>query len=704
MTGAGPLERPGGARFRADVEGLRAVAVLLVMLYHAGLPAPTAGFLGVDVFFVVSGFVITAQLLREIDREGSVSLVTFYGRRAKRLLPASAVVILVTALGAWLLAPAAQWRTIATDLLGSSLYVVNWVFAGRAVDYLAEDVEPSPVQHYWSLAVEEQFYLIWPLIVLLLLHGALRGNRSIPARRALTVGLSALIVIPSFAWALHLTQTNPERAFFVTTTRLWELGVGALVALGATRWRTWPTWVGACVAWAGLGSILLSAFVMDARTPWPAPGALGAVLGTAAVVIGGFSAGRAGPVRVLGRRPMVWVGGLSYSLYLWHWTVLALATWRFGPPDAATGCLLMVLSVIPAWLSFRLVERPIRHARRLNQSPLLAIAAGLMLTLLAAVASLLLALAAATVTSGGASGGDVVGGPPHPSDGGGPVLRTPGRELRDGPPVYDRMTPSPLLATEDVPDLYAEGCQVEFTSSVPVRCESGDPDGDIVIGVVGDSKIAQWVPAIDRIAQDRGWKVVSYTKSGCSASFATVYDDEPAPYPACEQWSQDVLEELREAPPTLYLTSGRRELAGPTVNSRTPELMAEGYASYWSEVVDLGTTVVALSDTPGPRLDVPPYQCVDEHPDSYGDECTWPYERALSSQILEAATEQVDGATFLDMDPWVCPEGTCSAALRNIVTYRQGSHITATYAVYLSDVLEAQLVPLVEASGTLRSP
>lgn len=739
MTGGAGGHRPGGAGFRADVEGLRAVAVLLVLVYHSGAPLG-GGFAGVDVFFVVSGFVITAQLVRELEQGKQFSLLTFYGRRAKRLLPAASLVVVVTAVAAWFLAPAAQWRTIAGDLIGSAAYVVNWVFAGRAVDYLAEDVDPSPMQHYWSLAVEEQFYIVWPLIILALIWVSrrLRGT-AIPSRLLLSAGLTLVVLLPSFLWAMYLTAAAPERAFFVTTTRMWELALGALVALGAHQWQRLPRSLAALLAWAGLTAVLVGAVVQDGTTPWPGPGAAVPVLGTAAVIIGGFAAGRGGPLVLLGWRPLVWIGGLSYSLYLWHWALLVIVGWHFGDLDTATGLLVVTLSVLPAWLSFRFVERPIRHAPRLNSSPGTALSVGLNMSLAGVIAGLLLAVAALNA-AGGTTGGQQVGDPEdtqqgttqegpqtgdpedegpengepgdgEPGDGdpedmepgdGEPDQGTappepPGAEAAQEPPVYEVLTPSPLQATEDRPDHYDRGCQIEASESTPVRCEAGDPDSDLTVAVVGDSKVLQWVSAIEHLAQDEGWHVVSYTKSGCSASLGTVYDDDGLLYAECLEWSEAVLEELREDPPDVYVTSGRRELAGPDFDSADAAGMTQGYADYWNEVADLGSTVVAISDTPGPRLgDQPAYQCVADHPDSAVEDCSWPYEEPVSSQVLRDAAEEVPGAEFIDMNPWVCPAGTCPSVFRNIVTYRQGSHVTMTYVLFLTPDLGAQLVPLVE--------
>ena len=401
------------------MEGLRAIAVLLVLVYHAGVGSVSGGFVGVDVFFVVSGFVITNQLLREVESTGRLSLMGFYGRRAKRLLPAAGLVLVVTAVGSWLLTSRVQWQQIGGDIVGAAVYVVNWVFASRSVDYLAEDVEPSPVLHYWSLAVEEQFYLIWPVVIIVLLwvlrrrahraagpQGLPPRETVVPQRRHLAIGLLLMIVLPSLVFSVVYTALRPSEAFFITPTRLWELGAGALVALGAGAWARWSPGWGAVLAWVGVAAVVASGFLVDTATPWPGYAALVPVLGTAAVIVGGYTHSRWSPAGLLGTAPMVWIGGLSYSLYLWHWPLLRFWDWQFGPPSVTVGLLIVAASVGPAWLSYRFVESPIRHAKSLSLKPRYALSVGFNFTMVSLVAGLLLTAAASApnTTPGGATG------------------------------------------------------------------------------------------------------------------------------------------------------------------------------------------------------------------------------------------------------------------------------------------------------------
>ncbi|WP_161958471.1 acyltransferase family protein [Ornithinimicrobium cavernae] len=724
----------GGSPFRGDIEGLRAIAVLLVLVYHAGVAEVSGGFVGVDVFFVVSGFVITNQLVREVESTGRLSLWGFYGRRAKRLLPAAGLVLVTTSVVAWLMASRVQWQTIGGDIAAAAAYVVNWGFAARSVDYLAEDVQPSPVLHFWSLAVEEQFYLLWPVLILGLLALArlpwrrrtAAGDDEVspgPVQGRLALGLLVVLVLPSFLFSVLYTQQAPSEAFFITPTRLWELGLGALVALGAGVFESWGRFVAGLVAWLGLGVLLSSAFLVDATTAWPGYAALAPVLGTAAVIAGGFRARRWGPAGLLGLRPFVWVGGLSYSLYLWHWPLLRFWEWEFGTPSVWQGLVIVAASFLPAWLAYTFVETPVRHAPALSARPRYALSVGANCSLAALLAGVLLVLGALGGTSGGGqstgagwstdgsaatapggqaeepSGADDPGSAGDPQEPGttGPPL--PGEEQPGDEPFFDRLTPDPLEATADVPGLYASGCQIRQDDDSSEPCDFGDLDSDVVVAVVGDSKAAQWIPALERIGEEQGWLIRTYTKQTCAFADVLQLTPQGEPYTTCRDWGRDVLERLTgEERPTVVLASGVRSEALPTDDATTESTQAlvDGYVRYWSALREEGVGVIALSDTPSPDGDVGPvYECVDEHRDDPGA-CSWPYDPSPGTEALQEAVNQVEGAQFVDMGPWVCPGGTCVGDYRNVMTYRQGSHITATFAEVLAEPLAAYLAPLVE--------
>ncbi|MCW2853067.1 MAG: acyltransferase, partial [Nocardioides sp.] len=283
MTAATGDAVPHGPRagFRPDIEGLRAVAVLSVLIYHAGLAWVPGGYVGVDVFFVISGFLITSLMVREVERTGRLGLTGFWARRARRLLPASTLVLVFSAVVAFAVLPVNTRRDFGGDIVAAAGYVVNWRLGLRAVDYLAENVGASPVQHYWSLAVEEQFYVVWPLLI-----AAMVTMFRTRWRPALLVGI-AVITLASFVFTLSYAAEQPGLAFFVSTTRIWELGVGALLALALPALVRLPAAALGVLGWAGLALVAYAALVLDETTRWPGTATLLPVLGTAAAILAG---------------------------------------------------------------------------------------------------------------------------------------------------------------------------------------------------------------------------------------------------------------------------------------------------------------------------------------------------------------------------------------------------------------------------------
>lgn len=337
--------RPASHRHhhRTDIEGLRSVAVLLVLLYHAGLSWFGGGFVGVDVFFVLSGFLITGILLRELETIGTIELLRFYAKRARRLLPASFAVlvfvsVVVFVVPRWapnVVTPQLYGRSISWDIQRSALYIVNWLFAERSVDYHGGSTLASPVQHFWSLSIEEQFYAVWPVVML---STSMVFARS---KRALAVVLVA-ITLASLGYSIRLTQTSPDQAYFVTTARAWELslgGLGALAVPGVNRWGSHrlATPIASVGVTAGLVAIVASAMTIDAGTAFPGTAALVPTLGTLGVLLAAPLAGHSRGVRWLSAQSLQWLGARSYSLYLWHWPVLWLGVAILGPTPVGAG-------------------------------------------------------------------------------------------------------------------------------------------------------------------------------------------------------------------------------------------------------------------------------------------------------------------------------------------------------------------------------
>jgi peptidoglycan/LPS O-acetylase OafA/YrhL len=376
-SAAAEAERPGDdmgeRRFRSDIEGLRAIAVLLVVLYHAHVPSLTGGYVGVDVFFVISGFLITGLLVREWSERRSVSLVRFYGRRARRILPAASIVVLFTMFASYRWLGFLRGNTIASDGKWAAVFLANIHFALVHLSYFASQAPPSPLQHMWSLAVEEQFYVVWPTLFLAI---CLVRRRSDPRLR-LAVALSA-VVVGSLVWSVVETTQNRTWAYFSPLPRAWELAIGGLVAVASGVIIRIPSRVAIGLGGLGLAGVIVSAFIYNDATRYPGLAVALPVLATALVIVAGSASNRGLAERLLGLGSLQWLGKRSYSLYLWHWPVLIIAAERTNKPLSLSQNLSLVLvALLASMITYRLVENPIRFSRALLSRPALAIALGL---------------------------------------------------------------------------------------------------------------------------------------------------------------------------------------------------------------------------------------------------------------------------------------------------------------------------------------
>jgi hypothetical protein len=538
------------------------------------------------------------------------------------------------------------------------------------------------VQHFWSLAVEEQYYLVWPVLVL---AAAMLARRlRVRPRTVLWFALAA-VAVPSLLWSLRATAHSPAEAFFSTGTRMWELALGAGIALASGLLARLPGLVAAGMGWVGLGTIVASGLIFSTGTPWPGYLAALPTVGAAAVIAGGFAGGRGGPVAVLGIRPMRWVGRLSYSLYLWHWPLLVLATEIRGHLGPRAGAAVVAASFLPAWLSYKLVENPVRRSPAVNRSPRLALSLGTTFTALGAVCGLLLMFmsmraAAPGVPPGAALGAGVLPSSQGPS--GAPTVLIPDRA--------DYITPDPLVATEDVPALYGQGCQQNQTDDELISCVYGDPTSATTVVLAGDSKAAQWAPALEILAAENGWRLVTYTKSSCTLGTAVqLLNGEP--YHSCTRWNQSLLDRLIQERPAYVITSGAARTAQDPTGEPTIAAMADGLRGAWSTLAAGGMPVIVIADNAAPGF--PVYECVDEHRDSLSACAFDPARRETTggyrTQIL--AVQGLAGVAMVDLWDAICPAPRCPPVIGNVLVYRQGSHLTATYVRTLTPRLATAL-------------
>ena len=675
-----------GHNVRLDIEGLRAIAIGTVLAFHAGLPWVSGGYVGVDVFFVLSGFLITGLLVREVNQSGRVKLGRFWARRARRLLPASALVLAFSVLVTWIWLPLTQRPPFGFDIVSSALYVVNWRLAARSVDYQAEDIVASPVQHFWSLAVEEQFYVIWPLLILAV--AVIFARRRV---RGAFLALSAITAV-SFAYSVHQAEASPDTAFFVSTTRIWELGVGSLLALAATRVTRTPAGVRAAAGWLGLVAIAWAALRFDETTTWPGFPALLPVLGAAAVIASGIGPTAGSPGRLLELRPMVWVGGISYSLYLWHWPILVAGQAAIGDFGLRHGVMLTLIAFVPAWLSRRYVEDPIRFGPRFRPTRR-ALGLGAALTVTGVVIGLgLSASSALTDDVKEASSREAVGAQALEGPRSADVVWSDTKRV-------DRMRPLPADAPDDIPAYVGQRpeCQIGFEDVKPSVCAYGDTTSDREVVLVGSSKIAQWQGAFDAIAKREGWKLVQIFRSGCEFSDAT-FVRKGEPWVACREWGGGALQEILSMDPDLVITTTQKTTALPDGSSDAkdllPQAMVDGLARHWSAITDAGIPMAVLLDNPEPPESVKPvYECVAQHLDDLR-RCSFDRKEGIAmsgTPTQLAAAAKVPAVEVIDMADTLCPETRCAPVIGNVLVYRQGTHITNTYVLSAQEQLATAL-------------
>jgi len=708
MRPAAPIARNEARRapsagFRADVQGLRAVAVGLVLLYHANFPFLRGGFVGVDVFFVISGYLITGLLLREALATGRIDLAGFYARRIRRILPAATIVLVATLALTLLLLPPIRWQQIGIEAGGAALYVVNWIFAANT-DYLNADVAASPIQHFWTLSVEEQFYIVWPLLLILLLlvlrARARRTGSALSAERVLRVaGVGVLLIlVPSLIWSIVYTASSPAPAYFVTTTRLWELAIGAALAVFAARLERMPDWLGYLIGWAGLAGILATGLFYTSTTPaFPGYAALLPTLSTAAVIAGGLG-GRAtrGAGAILSLRPMRWVGDISYSLYLWHWPLVVVGTYLLGGElRFRWGLVIVILAFLPAWLSYRFIETPFRGWKRLAGRPAPALWSGAAMVACTVIGATAVSATPKLLTPQTDLGGRPLGAEALSRDFEDDSLQN----FTDaGEPVHSvegGFIPSAIDARKDVSVIYRMGCNRGNNDSKPKGCVFGDEQSETTVVLVGDSHAVNWTPTMIELAERNGWRLVTHTKAACAFADAPQARNGRA-YPQCDAWNTAVAREIERVEPDLVITAnttraGMLDGGVPAAEDRRVELYTEALGKRWQRLEDAGIPLIVMKDTPRMKTDVP--ECLSKHPERVS-KCATSRDRALDDRVFPelTAAEGRRGVEVIDMNNWVCPEkDACAAVVGNVVVWRDSHHLTKTFAESLVNPLEAKL-------------
>ena len=667
------------------------------MLFHAGLPGVGGGFIGVDVFFVVSGFLITGLLWREASGTGTVRLARFYGARARRLLPAAVTVLVATCIASAVLLPPLQARSVIGDGIASALYVGNYRFAIQGTDYLAADAPPSPLQHYWSLGVEEQFYLLWPALIIgtawLLARLARRtgtvATRSVAPYLLVLALLAAVSLVVSLWW----TDSLPSWAFFSLPTRAWELAVGGLVALSAGAWRHLPGPSAAVVGWGGLALIVVTCTQVGETTPYPGTTALLPVLGTALVIGAGCATPDLGVGHFLSKPSMRSIGRLSYSWYLWHWPVLLLAPALFGGDLGLAGRLAMVLvSFGLAILTLHLIENPARFAPPLKLSAGRSLAVGGVLTAVAVGVGLVLLMVRPVPVGQGTAAAPVAPvAPAGPSAEAPPPMSVRDQVLTavakavESRPVPTNLTPA--LGAIAKPEVFVNGCVLSWRDVEQPECVSGDAGAATTVALVGDSHTAMWQPALEPIARDRHWRLETMSKVLCPLMDLPIN----SPYlgrkfTECEQWRRDIMARLEKERPGLIVLDMSRRYGADFGFTSYDQAWLESLTRLVQQLRATGANVLVLSQVPDPHSTVP--TCVSAHMDD-ASACAPSRSEGLNDAGIaaEAAATMAGGGQYAELSELFCTADRCPVIVGNTLVYRDDNHVTTEYAQVLAPLL-----------------
>jgi peptidoglycan/LPS O-acetylase OafA/YrhL len=669
---AAASSHPKATPFRPDIEGLRGIAVLLVVAYHVGLRGFEGGFIGVDVFFVLSGYLITGLIAREIQKTGSLDFKNFYARRTRRLLPASALTVIATlVLGALVFSPIEQ-VTFSRTARATALYASNIWFTVESADYFAADVSGNPLLHTWSLAVEEQFYVLWPLIIWL-------GFRRLRSRRTLATTLG-VVTVASFILCIWLTQWKAPWAFFGSPARAWEFGIGGLACLYFTepaRVRARRAW--ALAGWAGLLLVIAASALFRHDMAFPGYAAVLPVIGTVCALVAGAQAPGDGIAPITNSRLMQYLGALSYSWYLWHWPVLVFVGVAF--PQAPFWVRLMagVGSLGLATITKYTIEDPVRYNRWLMPRPQSSLALALCLTVGTAVVATL--------------------------------------QKRSAIPATQTQQQIKIASAADTHILQERRCQVQIGDPKLQECITGNPASAETVVLFGDSKAAQWFPALERLAKDRSWKLVTISKSACPAAMIEVYSPILRRIEGeCERWRTSALERIKQLTPSLVVmgnsngyVQGQGRIGGYATHTYAEWQGAlERTFAYFSSA---GIPVLLMRDSPHERVDIPVcLSRVAAHSWYPARTCITDEATAYDDQLLKAEQASVrnsSSASYADFARILCPRGQCEAVVNGVIAYRDQTHLSRAFSRTLAPELDRLIVPLLTArnadvGGTLR--
>ncbi|MFE7846065.1 acyltransferase family protein [Microbacterium sp. NPDC057407] len=681
--------------FRPEIQALRTVAVLGVIIFHLWPRALPGGFVGVDVFFVISGYLITLHLVREHERTGRIALSRFYARRIRRLLPAAMLVLLTTAVAVIALVPIDRMIGFLRQIAASALYIENWVLAAESVDYFATDGPESPVQHYWSLSVEEQFYLAWPLLILFAL--ALAARRARGDRSRMLLGVLGTVAVAGFAFAAAVTAIAPQPAYFSTFAHVWEFAAGAVLAVmharGSDPGRMPPGWA-AGLLWAAFGAIAVSMLLFSSATAVPGPWTAIPVAAVIVIIAVGRSSAKWSPTPLVDSRPVQFLGDTSYSAYLWHWPLIVLIPYALGRElDLLDNLLIFAVTILLAWATRVLIERPPVRSPFWSKR-------WVSYGFAAASAAIVVALCVVPTIAISRQSSDaldrVIAGVEDPAS----CVGAGSLSSRDQCDVEAGETADPALALGEIE---YEDVAIDVAARTGSRgdCAEGPFDSrrctfvpDVASGeriaVVGDSHVEHLLPALGWIPSGTGWSVDVYEKRSCPFIDPAWRAEGAAEYkqndPDCVRWREETLAALAADPEIdTVVTTTYAHRVGVDGDVSDQESMTAALRATWDVLEAAGKRVVVIADTPLAREN-DMTRCLEEA--SASRECALERDAALPADPLAASVDpSSDGRTLIDLTEEFCLPDTCLALAGGMPVYADRHHILPGYALTLAPAL-----------------
>jgi peptidoglycan/LPS O-acetylase OafA/YrhL len=654
--------------FRLDIQGVRGFALVLVLACHAGIPWAEGGFVGLDVFYVLSGYLITGLILTEVDRRGGVSLLGFYARRARRLLPLAVTVLaFIVVVSAILFSPARN-DSVSGDVIAAALYFVNWRFVAEAVDYFAfESPTVSPVQHYWSLSVEEQFYLLWPLVVVVVLAVARRAGLG---HRGLLIALIGVLTAASLVYGVWFSEFAAQQAYFSTLARGWELGLGCVLALVLPAGLRMPRALAAAMSAGGVAVLAWLTVTLSDDVAYPGWIALAPTVATVAIIVAGTATVATLPIRVLSQPPLQYLGRISYAWYLWHWPLLVFAAALVGSLSIRASIVVTLIAWVPTIISHHLIEERFRRSRALAARPRRALRIGVTCTATAVALGVVLGIAQPQIPV--ASGAEAIGAD---------AIERGDRTQR----VARAIRPDLRHANDDRGPSFADGCHIKNDARVrSPRCAYGHLRSPTHVVLMGDSHALQYAPGMIALAKHRGWRLESLTMAGCTV--ATVHLRKRVG-DQCDRWRENTLRRIeRTRPAMVVVTTGTVDRYAVTdANGRgldrtaSEPLLEAGMRRTLRRLRATGAKVVVLRDQG--KVPFEPVDCVSQHRNSL-DECAFRPRRPASQAFDARAARRVEGVRLIDPLPYLCRQDRhrCPAVIGNVLVHRNTYHVSATFS------------------------